>query len=304
MDQLTIELKGEILSSNFDSWKNSLVDRIQSLNTVLNTDDDFVEAISQVKVIRAAEKYLKEAKNSALNQSLDIQRLFTAIDQISEVARQARLSLERQINIRKRELRADCIKSGIDVIRSFIEEQNNDFQVLDHGPFLNPNRFESAAKGKGGTRGVRAAIETLCTAIKNEILLKATESKINGLTIDSVDRKYRLLFQDRNTLISLSKQELELVIEKRIALFDEESARIALEETFTTPEPVDNYDRVSDLTAKTEPLEKQRFRMLIEIFSTEEEAIDLARKIRNSLDDMDSILSVKLSRTPQDNLAL
>jgi hypothetical protein len=67
MAQLIIKLTGEIQSSNFDEWKNDLIAQIQSTNTELTTDDDFVAATRHVKLFKAAEKSLKEAKQLSLN---------------------------------------------------------------------------------------------------------------------------------------------------------------------------------------------------------------------------------------------
>ena len=120
MKQLFIKLTGTVNSSNFDVWKKELITQIQSVNVELVTDNDFVTASKQVKSFKSAEKSLKQAKQSAISQAEEIQQLFTAIDEITEEARQARLSLERQIKARKLEIKQQYIQSGIDEIQSFI----------------------------------------------------------------------------------------------------------------------------------------------------------------------------------------
>ena len=44
MNDLVIKLTGEVLSSNFEQWKDALVAQIRSTRTELSTDNDFVEA--------------------------------------------------------------------------------------------------------------------------------------------------------------------------------------------------------------------------------------------------------------------
>ena len=105
MNNLVIKLSGEIRSSNFHEWKNELIGQIQSTNLELTTDADFAAAELNVKTFRIAENTLKNAKESAIHQAYDIQELFNAIDQVTEQARQVRLTLVRQIKKRKSDVK-------------------------------------------------------------------------------------------------------------------------------------------------------------------------------------------------------
>lgn len=299
MNQLLIRLTGEIQSSNFPEWKNELIQHIESVDIELSTDDDFIEAIRHVKLFKAAEEYLRNAKQSALDQSLDIQRLFAAIDEVSERARQTRLALERQINLRKRAIRADCIQAGIETIRFFIQQQNADFQSLDHGIFLDRDRFDLAAKRKGGVKGLQVAIESLCEELKSEIRQKARECNVNASTIDSLPSKYRLLFQDRSSLISLDRQELTLVIENRIGLFDAEGAKDSVEDSVPELETLESDDVTygSDQhSTESERIEYQKFRLAVDIFSPESTAKEIARSIQQAHGNSHWVSNIRLSR--------
>ena len=105
MADLTITLTGEIRESNFEEWKNSLVERIRAVDIDLSEDDDFSAANDGVRQFREAEQTLKAAKQAALEQAADINRLFDAVDAATEETRQARLALERKIRARRHELR-------------------------------------------------------------------------------------------------------------------------------------------------------------------------------------------------------
>ncbi len=107
MSNLVIKLSGEIQNSNFDEWKNELIQQIRAVNNELKTDSEFALATKSVKQFKAAEKALKEAKQSALEQAADINQLFDAIDAVAEETRQVRLSLERQIKSRKQEIKEE-----------------------------------------------------------------------------------------------------------------------------------------------------------------------------------------------------
>ncbi|QTA91427.1 hypothetical protein [Desulfonema magnum] len=299
MNQLVIKLKGEIQSSNFDEWKHDLITQIQSINTKLTTDDDFMSAIEHVKLFKTAEKFLKDAKQSAINQAADIQKLFTAIDEISEEARQARLSLDRQIRARKQEIKEKCIQSGIEAVRAFIDLKSDDFQLTDHSVYLDRGRFETAVKGKSAIKRIKSTISSLCDTIKSEISQKAAEVTNNGAKLDALPDRYKLLFQDRNSLLTLSSQELHLTIEKRIALFNEENAKIKAEKAISDLKKFENSVLNPDIALHSENPEipeKQKYRIIIDILSTKDAAIETARSVRQDYGNNASISGIRLTR--------
>ncbi len=299
MNQLTIQLTGEIQNSNFTQWKSDLIKQIQTTNSQLVTDDDFVTAARHVKLFKAAENTLKQAKQSAINQASDIQKLFTAIDEVTAEAREARLALERQIKIRKQEIKEQLIASGIERVHESIRQQNSDFQLIDHVHFVDFRRFETAVKGKVGIRGIEIAIDGLCAAIQQEISLQAAEVKHNVLVINALPSHHQMLFQDRASLFALSKQELELTIDKRIALLNEENARAAAEKAVSELEKIENTELNpdSDLTSTNSVMpEKNHYKLVIDILSSKGDAIEIARSIKHDYADNILISRIKLSR--------
>lgn len=299
MNQLVIKLKGEVQSSNFAEWKNDLIAQIQSVNMELMTENDFVVAIRYVKVLKAAEKSLKDAKHSSINQVSDIQKLFAAIDEISEQARQTRLSLERQINVRKLEIKQQCIQSGIEIVQACIHQQSADFQLIDHSEYVDRNRFETIVKGKASIKGIQSVIDHVCSRIKTEISQRAADVTKNGILLDTLSSQHKLLFQDRTSLIALSPQELRLTIDKRIALFNEENARVKAEHATSELKKIENIELNSNtnvLSEKTAIVEKQKYKLIIDILSSKDMAIEIARSIREAYGDNTSISSIRLSR--------
>jgi len=297
MNQLIIKLTGEIQSSNFDEWKNDLIDQIQSTNTELTTDDDFVDATMHVKQFKAAEKSLKEAKQSAIDQAADIQNLFAAIDEISEEARQVRLLLERKIKARKLEIKEEIIRSGIEVVDKFIEQQSADFLQTENSGYLDRNRFASAVRGKAGIRGMQTAIDLLCDEIKLEISKKAAAVTDNGSAIDSLPGRYQLLFQDRNSLLALTKPELELTIDKRIALYNKENTRVEAQKAINDSKKSADFELNQDLNlhAESADMEEGKYMLIIDILSSKDTAVEIARSIRETYGDNASISSIRLT---------
>lgn len=298
MNQLIIKLTGTVNSSNFDEWKKDLIDQIQSTNTELSTDDDFVKAENQVKSFKIAEKSLKQAKQSAIDQAEEIQHLFSAIDEITEEARQTRLSLERQIKSRKLEIKDQYIRSGIEQIHTFIDDQTEEFKCIDTSIYLDRSRFESAIRGKAGIKGLQVAIDNICSYIRNEISVKSVEVRNNKTKIDSLPENYKLLFQDWKTLLGLSQNELDLVIDKRIAKYNEQAAQDEVEKQKRILNKIEEIELNPEKAAVNEIEESscEKYRIFIDLLSTKDTAQQIARKVKDNYGNNPSVSEIKLIR--------
>ena len=312
MNQLIIKLTGTVNSSNFDEWKRELIAQIQTVNIELVTDNDFVIATEQVKSFKSAEKSLKEAKQSAIDQAGEIQQLFSAIDEISEQARQARLSLERQIKARKIEIKQNYIQSGMDEIQAYIDEQINELNNCDLSPFLKRSRFESAVSGKAGISGLEKGIDQVCHVIKREISEKVVTIYNNKIKIDTLAEDHKVLFQDWKLLLCSAENELASEIDKRIARYDYELAKREAERLASE---LNRTDAVTDETVATSGLrhdddleritkekevaadqtqQKQKYRILINLLSTLDQAKELAAAIESEYGHDSAINEIKL----------
>ena len=298
MNQLIIKLTGTIDSSNFDEWKKDLISQIHSVNKELITDDDFVTASRQVKSFNSAEHALKQAKQSAIDQADEIQRLFSAIDEVSEEARQARLSLDRQIKARKLEIKNQYIQSGIDDVQSFIEQQVDKFKHIDKSKFLDRSRFESATRGKAGTKGLQIAIDQLCSLVKKEVSDKTVELTNNKVKIEALPENYKLLFQDWKSLLGLSENELELEIDKRIARYNEEHSRREAVKKASALKKIEDLELNPErsTTEIEESNQKEKYRIIIDLLSTKDKAIDVARSIKEHYGSNPFVSEIKLNR--------
>ena len=298
MNPLIIKLTGTIDSSNFEEWKTDLIARIHSINRELSTDDDYATAAKQVKAFKSAEDTLKRAKQDAIDQADEIQRLFTAIDDVVAESRQARLWLDRQVKTRKLEIKFKHIQSGIDDIEQFIDRQSDEFKAIDHSQFLDWNRFDIATKGKAGTKGLQSALDQLGRLIKQEISDKAVEIGNNKQEIEAIPEAYRILFQDRQSLLDSPETELKLEIEKRIALYHRDQATQDAEKKARQLKTLEDLV----LNPETSPSDsenggpQERYRISIDLLSTRERAIAVARAIKEAYGNNPLVTEIKLSR--------
>ena len=110
---LTIEAKGEIISSNFPAFAEQVREHLATFNRDLQTDDDFDQADKDAKAIAAAEAALKGAKEKALADAEQLNALFEQIDALTGDLSSARLDLTKQIAKRKEERKAEIVEAQL-----------------------------------------------------------------------------------------------------------------------------------------------------------------------------------------------
>ena len=245
MSDLIIKLKGEITDTNFDEWKNDLLARLKNVNTELASDDDFANAESDVKIIKAGEVALKNAKASALEQADEIQKLFAAIDEVSSEARDARLALERQIKKRKAEIKDEIVESGLDAVKAYIEEQSTELQSVKNS-WLDRSAFEEEIKGKRTTTSMQKAVTGLQVKIKNEIAQREESINANRSVLDKINDDYSAVFQDKESLLLMDDESLQATIAERIEYFEAEKKKQSEAATQEPVEPVQATEKDPD----------------------------------------------------------
>ena len=109
---LTIEVTGNVLSSNLDVFRGTALAAIRAVNTTLTADADFVEAELSVKWCREVELRIEDAKVRALSQTATIDELFRALDAIADESRRVRIDLEKMVKIRKDEIKGSIVESA------------------------------------------------------------------------------------------------------------------------------------------------------------------------------------------------
>ncbi len=298
MSELIIKLKGEVTDTNFDEWKNDLIAKLGKVNTELTTDDDFANAESDVKAIKAGEKSLKDAKTSALEQADEIQKLFAAIDEVSGEARTARLALEKQIRTRKDEIKDEIVDTGVEAVRDYLQEQSETLQSVRHSWF-EKSAFEDAIKGKRTASSMQKAVTGLVVKIKGEMADRETIISENQKVIDGIDKQYSAVFQDEQSLLLMDSDALQSTIDERIAYFEEEKkkqpAEVATEPSEEPPEEAE--EQASEAEEEDTPIHPadQSHVISIEVFAEVDAAQELFDEIDDRYSNREIVGEIKLS---------
>lgn len=291
MEHLEIQISGKIQSSNFHIWKDSLLTQIHSTNLDLVTDTDFVIASDDAKALKNAEKNLKEAKVKAMAQTEEIQSLFSALDEVSDQARQARLTLERQIRAKKQDIKSELIDDAIEEVHDYIASKPEIFSSLDNSKHLQRHHYEGVIKGKSTITSVQRSLNSLVQDVKGVIDSEYERVVKNFALIEAIPPNDRLLFQDLSYLITLPENELHLTIENRIVKLSEQNARNYAANVEKELNVIDN-EALNGVKIE----QKNSYVISVEILSSRHDAINVAREIKKTLNDLDSLIDIRLTK--------
>lgn len=209
--ELEILIEGKVVKSNLDEFCSQLKNVVKSLNRELETDADFEAAGEHTKFLKSAEKSLQDAKQSALEQALEVNKLFAAIDDVSEETRQARLGLERQIKQRKAERKLEIIHEVAGGIKYGFERV--------YSP-----KIEAATSGKK----TFASIESAAVAERDRI---NDMLELNRKNLDRFIANHgQLLVPDQWDLIQKDPELLQVELERRVERAEAEAQRKKLEQ--------------------------------------------------------------------------
>ncbi len=293
MDNLDIQISGKIQSSNFPIWKKSLLDLIGFIKLELTTDDDFAAATDDAKLLKRAEKVIQEAKIKAIEQTEEIQLLFNGLDEISEQARCARLTLERQIRTKRQEIKDWLITASITEVRDYVGSKSEIYSQLRNDNYLERHHYESAIKGKSSIVGVRKALASLVHEMKGVIDEECMQVLRNYETIQAISPNDRMLFQDVHYLVTLPENELRLTIDNRIVKLSEQRARLKAANAESELNSIGDEAIFEKNNEKTDC-----YVISIELLSTRQSAINKAREIKGLFDGIDILVAMKLTLKP------
>ncbi len=119
--ELAIQVKGEVVSSNLDAFRDSFRAALAQVNKNPQTDEEFGKAQEEVKAIAEIEKAIKLARDEALKEATELNDVLSALEGISEEGRQVRLALDKQVKEAKARIKEEIIDQAVS---DFAKEAN------------------------------------------------------------------------------------------------------------------------------------------------------------------------------------
>lgn len=213
---ILIEVRGEIVTSNFAAFAAMVRDRLREINRDLANDEHFAQADKDAKAIAAAEEALKAAKGKALADAEELHHLFSQIDILSAELAEARLGLSKQIAKRKEEIKGEIVEEAL---------ARFDAIGADLARSLHKPSVVEALKGKRSVESMRkaalSAVSTHLAAIERSRSKLVSFETIHG----------RTLTMDRRELEVMTADSLDGELRRRADLkkADDERVRLAAE---------------------------------------------------------------------------
>lgn len=219
LPKLEVSLVGNVSNSNLVEYKSTALTFIQSINTELATDQDFVDAAKAVKWCQSGEKELDAVKERALSDTADIKALFDTIDVLKEEMRQKRLTLTNLVKSRKEEIRNEIsMKAKVEFSDLLIATSKNINGIQITQVVAN---FDGVMKGKKTVESLQNAVDSEMARVKIELseISELVRTNLNSLT--ELTEDFKFLFNDYVHLIFKANDDLINLIKSRIAEHEE-----------------------------------------------------------------------------------
>lgn len=239
---LTVELVGQVKNSNLVSFKAAVMTRIQSINTDLQTDEDFATADKMVKFLDDGENRLDLVKSQALAQTSSIDELFRTIDALKEEMRAKRLKLNALVKTRKELIRTEIAHAGSAAAQEHIDSLNARLGRA-YMPLV-PRDFVGAMRGKKTIASLRDAVNTELARLKIEANALADRIQVNINYLAECGAGKEFLFSDTHTIVLKAPDDFKALCKNRLAEHKEkEERRITEDRERIRKEEVDRLER-------------------------------------------------------------
>ena len=224
---LVVEITGRVTSSNLVEFKRHATDVIASINTSLQSDQDFVDAARAVKYLKDVEDKAKRAKKNALEQTSSIDELFTALDEVIAMAANVRKDLDRKITQEKDARKNELVMSAKGELAAHVRKLGERVGGLMQDVQAD---FAGVIKGLSSLDSMKGKLAAALAEAK--ITANDLADRIDGnvKSLEADGQNWRFLFPDLNIVCAKAKDDFAALLAARIAAHQAaEEKRLAAE---------------------------------------------------------------------------
>ena len=208
---LTVQLVGQVTSSNLAPFKDAVLARIQAINTALVTDADFANADKMVKFLDDGEKRLDLVKAQALAQTESIDQLFRTIDSLKAEMRSKRLTLDKLVKAEKENRKAEIVTCASKELFAHLQSLRQ--RVGGYMPTIDGPIFAEAIKGLKSLDSMRDKVSVALANAKIEANATADRIDINRKAMG----EHASLFPDFTSVCTKAADDFAALVALRIA---------------------------------------------------------------------------------------
>ena len=229
---LTLQVRGEVVACNVPAFKAHAIAAILAINRALVTDQDFADAEASVKWCIDVESRIKSVKEAAIGQQATIEEAFRALAEVSELVRETRLALTKEVaaeKINRRNSIAVVAQAALVAYVANLRLTHLSVPVVD---------FHSAMKGLKTLESCQSKVNDALAKAKIQVETDAQKIRANAEYFLANSVGFDGLFPDFAQILQKSSDDFQNTVHARIAKHKEaiaaqvDAARLAAEAKF------------------------------------------------------------------------
>lgn len=289
--ELILSTESRVLSTNIVDFEKRADQFLSTLTNKFETDDDFVAAKEEVKTLKEVEDKIRAAIKSAQNG--EIADLITSAENIAERFRQERLKRDKLVKEKEAEVKTNIINNAFEHISKVRYGYESDISLALERTMPKSDiqtRLKNATARRSTLATLKKAIhaeETLILAELGQESARLTERrKLIPASAEHLFKDWLELIIGDDDLVSIVEMRLNEEARREKAL--REQAKQAAEAQRTQAEARAVADEIGVQSAVEKTQENQtalsnepifNFEIRIAFTGTQEQAINLARKV-------------------------
>ncbi|HDI3147854.1 TPA: YqaJ viral recombinase family protein [Vibrio cholerae] len=209
---VSYKMNGLAIISNLDEYKAKALELVEQSKKKLETDQDFANAESMVKIFKSAEDKLGLMSQQVLGEVESIDKFVKDLGFIGENIRQARLALDKQVKTRKEEIKTEMVVKARNELATIVNEASRQYAVN----FNISADFANAIKGKRNIESMQSAINDELAKAKIALSEQKDVVQTNLNTVNE-NGEYRFLFNDWSQIAFKAPEDFATLVKLRIS---------------------------------------------------------------------------------------
>lgn len=211
---LVIQTRGEVLNTNLPLFRQQAEQFLSSIKTVLETDEDFVNADLAIKDCDKAERAIEQAKGASLAQMATVDEVMRIATNVQELIRAKRLMLEKLVDSEKLRIKTEVLATARQSFADHIAGLEKEIAPL-RLQLMTPD-FAGAIKGKRTLTSLKNAADTTLANAKIAANTMAAEYRAKQAWCRANAGEYAFLYMDMAAIIAKPMDDFQLLVNTRV----------------------------------------------------------------------------------------
>lgn len=212
---LVFDAKGEVTACNVDEFKAEVLERINSTNMDLITDQDFADGESDAKWLRDVSVGMKTAVQRVRSGMVSVNEVLTVLEQLDKLSSDKAIAVEKMVKARKEHLRGEIVAGGVTALRKHIDTLNQSIG-RSYVPMVSAD-FGGVVKGKRSLDSIQGAVNDELARAKIAANEVAARIQHNLKTLHDAPGINLSLFPDVATIVLKACDDFAALVQARMA---------------------------------------------------------------------------------------